>query len=160
MLYYKVTSITLYFTQRVSQYFLLRWSYTGVYYLVYFMVSEVDFCADTQPPDTSVQIEFQDPQLDNAVIIPSFEDLMTMSTVLLNCTVSISGLFEWQWRQNGSVISNSAKLRVFTADGTRTSKLQLTQLNVSDAASYTCEVRREGSTTGYESRTQMLNFPG
>ena len=157
---FKVTNITLHFTQSESQYFLLRWNYTGVYNLSYFMISEVDLCFDTQPPDTSTQFEFQDPHIDNAVIIPSFEDFMTMSTVVLNCTVSISGLFEWQWRQNGTLISNSAKLHVFTADGTRTSKLQLTQLSVSDAASYTCEVRREGSTTRYESRTQTLDFPG
>ena len=157
---FKVTNITLHFTQSESQYFLLRWNYTGVYNLSYFMISEVDLCFDTQPPDTSAQFEFQDPHIDNAVIIPSFEDFMTMSTVVLNCTVSISGLFEWQWRQNGTLISDSAKLHVFTADGTRTSKLQLTQLSVSDAASYTCEVRREGSTTCYESRTQTLDFPG
>ena len=42
---YQVTNVSLIFSN-TSQYFLLRWNYTGVYNLDFFMVSEVDFCSD------------------------------------------------------------------------------------------------------------------
>ena len=51
------------------------------------------------------------------------------------------------------------KFNNFTADGTRTSILQITELSVSDAANYTCEVRRRGGGE-YVSRSQILSFQG
>ena len=122
------------------------------------MVSEVDFCNDASPRDET-QITFQDPQSNNSVIIPTVEELTGTRNTTINCTVSSSGLFEWQWRQNGSVISNNGKFINFTADGTRTNILQITGLNVSDAAEYACEVRRRGD-GDYMPRTQTLSFAG
>ena len=153
---YKVTNVSLIFSRSSSR-FLLRWDYTGVYNLNFFMVSEVDFCSDTQPPGEA-QITFQDPQSVNSVIMLT-EELAVTGSVTLNCTVSSSGLFEWRWKQNGSVISNNGRFSIFTADGTRTNILQLTGLSVGDAAEYTCEVRRRGRGE-YMLRTQILSFPG
>ena len=95
------------------------------------------------------------------MIVPTVEDFITSNNFLLTCTVSVSGLFEWQWHQNGTLISNNAKFQIFTADGTRTSKFQLTGLSVTDAASYTCGVRRQSSSSGgmYVPKIQMLSFP-
>ena len=153
---YQVTNISLIFSS-TSRYFLLRWNYTGVYNLDYFMVSEIDFCSDVQQP-SETQITFQDPRSDNSVIRPTIEELTKSTT--LNCTVSSSGLFEWQWRQNGNLLSSNGKFINFTADGTRTSILQLTGLRASDAAQYTCEVRRRSRDGDYMSRTQILSLPG
>ena len=155
---YQVTNISLIFSSRSTR-FLLRWDYTGVYNLNFFMVSEVDFCDGTQPPGDT-QITFQDPQSDNSVIIPTVGDFTVTKTTTINCTVSSSGLFEWQWRQNQSLISNTGKFSIFTADGTRTSILQLTGLSISDAAEYICEVRRRNEGGQYMPRTQTLSFPG
>ena len=155
---YQVTSVSLIFP-RISQNILIRWNYTGVYNLNFFMVSEVDFCSDTQQPGIT-QITFQHPQLDNSVIRPTVEELTVTRTITLNCTVSSLGLFEWQWRQNGNIISNNGKFSLLTADGTRTSILQITGLNVSDAAVYTCEVRRRRVGGEYMSRMQTLSSEG
>ena len=156
---YQVTNISLIFSSTSAR-LLLRWDYTGVYNINFFMVSEIDFCDGTQPPGDS-QITFQDPQLDNSVIIPTVGELTVAKTMTINCTVSSSGLFEWQWKQNQNMISNNdGKFNIFTADGTRTSILQLTGLSVSDAAEYTCEVRRRNEGGQYIPRTQTLSFPG
>ena len=155
---YQVTNVSLIFSRSSSSTFLLHWDYTGVYNLDFFMVSEVDFCNDASPHDET-QITFQDPPSNNSVIIPTVEELTGTRNTTINCTVSSSGLFEWQWKQNGSVISNNDRFNNFTADGTRTIILQLTELGFSDAAEYTCEVRRRGGGE-YMSRTQILSFPG
>ena len=156
---HQVTNISLVFSS-TSRSFLLYWDYTDVYNLDFFMVSEVDFCNGT-PPDVSTSIAFQQPQMDNTEIVPTVNDFIASNNFLLTCTVSVSGLFEWLWHQNGTLISNNAKFQIFTADATRTSKLQLTGLSVTDAASYSCGVRRQSSSSGatYVSRIQMLSFP-
>ena len=130
---HKVTNISLIFSS-TSQSILLYWDYTDVYNLDVFMVSEVDFCNGTPPVSTS-PIAFQQPQMDSTVVVPTVDDFIASNNFLLTCTVSVSGLFEWQWRQNETLISNNANFHMFTADGTRTSKLQLTGLSVTDAAS-------------------------
>ena len=154
---YQVTNVSLIFSS-TSRYFLLYWNYTGVYNLDFFMVSEIDFCSNTQPPGET-QITFQDPQSDNSIIIPTVEELTVARYITLNCTVSSSGLFEWKWSWNGSVLLNNNRFSLFTADGTRTSILEITKLSVSDATEYTCEVRRR---RGREkmTRTRTLSLPG
>jgi hypothetical protein len=108
---YQVTNVSLIFSESlIISNILLRWNYTGVYNLDYFMVSEVDFCSDSQPPGET-QIIFQYPQSNNSIIVPTIYELT------INCTVSSSGLFEWRWRQNGSMISNNGRFSLFTADG-------------------------------------------
>ena len=76
---YQVTSVSLIFSS-TSRYFLLRWNYTGVCNLDFFMVSEVDFCSDNQPTGET-QITFQDPQSDNSVIRPTVEELTVTRTI-------------------------------------------------------------------------------
>ena len=90
---YQVTNVSLIFS-RSSSIFLLRWDYTGVYNVNFFMVSEVDFCNDA-PPRGKTQITFQDPQFNNSVIIPTIEELTGTRNTTINCTVSSSRLFEW-----------------------------------------------------------------
>ena len=153
----QVTNVNLSFS-RTSQYFLLYWNFTGAYNLDFFMVSEIDFCSNTQPPGET-QITFQDPQSDNSMIIPTVEELTVPRYITINCTVSSSGLFEWKWSRNGSMLLNNSRLSLFTADGTRTSILQITELRVSDAMGYTCEVRRRRG-GGNMTRTQTLSLPG
>ena len=150
---YKVTNITLQFAQARREYLLLLWDYTGVYNLDFFMVSEVSFCVDIK---TVTVIEFLDPQMSNSVVVPGVDD---MSTVVLNCTVSMSGSFEWQWKQNEGMIINDTKFLIYTADGNRTSKLVISKLSIKDSASYTCEVKHNDGLT-VASRTQELIYPG
>ena len=152
----QVTSVSLILLETLpTPNLLLYWNYTGIYNLDFFMVSEIDFCSDTQPPGET-QITFKHPQSDNLMIIPT---VTIARYITINCTVSSSGLFEWQWRQNETVLSNNIRFSLFTADGTRTSILRIAGLNVSDAANYTCEVTRR---RGGESmrRTQILSFSG
>ena len=117
------------------------------------MVSEVDFCLDIQPPYSTNEIEFLNPSVDNASITFSVEGITTTTALVLNCTVSIPGSFEWRWTQNGNP---DIKFSTFTADGTRTS---IAELSSYDSASYTCEVKHRTSTS-YVSRTWLLSFPG
>ena len=158
---YQVTSISLIFSS-TSQFFLLRWNYTRLYNLNFFMVSEIDLCSNTQPSGET-QITFQHPQSDNSMIILTVEELTSTVAryMTINCTVSSSGLFEWQWSRNGSMLLNNtiSRFSLFTADGTRTSILQITELRVSDAMEYTCEVRRRRSGEKM-TRTWTLSLPG
>ena len=158
---HKVTNISLIFNSS-SNFILLYLNFTDVYNLDFFLVSELDLCTDTQPPVTRAEIDFQEPKVDFKDIIPTVEEFTANKNVTITCTVSISGVFRWQWMQNGTLISNNDKFHIFTADGSRTSKLQLTGLSVSDAASYSCGVRHRQSTsqTTYVQILQILSFPG
>ena len=155
---HKVTNISLIFTSS-SNFILLYLNFTDVYNLDFFLVSELDLCTDTQPPVTRAEIDFQEPKVNFADIIPTIEEFTANKNVTITCTVSISGVFRWQWMQNGTLISNNAKFHIFTADGSRTSKLQLTGLSVGDAASYSCGVRHRQSTS-QTTYVQILSFPG
>ena len=158
---YQVTSVSLNFSESLTtSNLLLYWNSTRVYNLDFFMVSEVDFylCSVAQPPGET-DVTFQDPQSDNSVVILTVEELIIARYITLNCTVSSSGLLEWQWSQNGSMLSNNSRFSLFTADGTRTSILQITELSVSDAMEYNCEVRRRRG-GGKMTRTQTLSLPG
>ena len=88
---YRATNVSLIFSS-TSHSFLLHWDYTGVYNLNFFIVSEVDFCSDTQQLGET-QITFQDPQS-----VLTVEELTVTRNITLNSTVSSSGLFEWRWR--------------------------------------------------------------
>ena len=91
---HQVTNISLVFSS-TSRSFLLYWDYTDVYNLDSFAVSEVDFCNGTPPAVSTSPIAFQQPQMDNTVIVPTVEDFIASNNFLLTCTVSVSGLFEW-----------------------------------------------------------------
>ena len=153
-----VTNISLIFTSS-SNFILLYLNFTDVYNLDFFLVSELDLCTDTQPPVTRAEIDFKEPKVDYTDIITTIEEFTANKNVIITCTVSISGVFRWQWMQNGTLISNNDKFHIFTADGSRTSKLQLTGLSVSDAASYSCGVRHRQN-TNQTTYVQILSFPG
>ena len=83
----QVTNVSLIFSS-TSRSLLLRWNYTGVYNLNFFMVSEVDFCSDNQQPGDT-QITFQDPQSDKYTIDSSDS---SRNAVLISNGSSVPGL--------------------------------------------------------------------
>ena len=89
---HQVTNISLVFSSTVES-FLLFWDYTDVYNFDFFMVSEVDFCNGT-PPAVSASIAFQQPQMDNTVVVPTVDDIIASNNFILTCIISESGLFE------------------------------------------------------------------
>jgi len=127
----------------------LQMSFTGVDNIDWFFLSEVNICTGTiQSQSTS----------DGEKIVPESSS-GTSTSVVLNCTVLGAGMFEWQWKQGRSILQNGERHRIMTADRTRTSRLNISQLRFTDAGNYTCEVRDQ-SQSSYQSRTQELVLPG
>ena len=158
---YERTSVTLHLlTPLTSTYVLLRWSFEEVYNVEWFFLSEVTFCTDPQPPysASTETIQFLSPEA-NEVIQPSAQDLAS-GVLVFTCTVSNQGSFSWTWKQNNAVINSDIKFQTFTADGTRTSKLIISQLNFMDGAIYTCDVSHQSSPSNRISRQYQVIFPG
>ena len=158
---YERTSVTLYLLTPVTfRNVLLRWSFEEVYNLEWFFLSEVTFCTDTQPPysASTETIQFLSSEA-NEVIQPSAQDLAS-GVIVFTCTVSNQGSFSWLWKQNDTVINSDTKFQTFTADGTRTSKLIISQLNFMDGATYTCDVSHQSSPSNRTSRQYQVIFPG
>ena len=131
----------------------LRMSFTGVNNIDWFFLSEVNICTGTPTPPPLPAIQFQSPSDGERVVLDSSSDIPT--SMVLNCTVSVTGVFEWQWKQNSTILVNGERYQTTTADGTRTSKLTISQLRSTDAGNYTCEVRHQ-SQSSYQSRTVEL----
>ena len=123
----------------------LRMSFTGVGNIDWFFLSEVNICTGT--------IYFQSPSDGERVVLDTSSDVPT--SVVLNCTVSVAGMFQWQWKLRNTILANSGPYVITTADGTRTSKLSISPLMSTDAGNYTCEVRHQ-SQSSYQSRTVEL----
>ena len=158
---YERTSVTLRLLMPLtSTYVLLRWSFEEVYDVEWFFLSEVTFCTDPQPlySTSNETIQFLSPEA-NEVIQPSAQDLAS-GVLVLTCTVSNQGSFSWLWKQNDTVINSDTKFQTFTADGTRTSKLIISQLNFMDGATYTCDVSHQSSPSNRTSRQYQVIFPG
>ena len=138
---------------------LLRWDFTGVSNVDWFLLSEVKFCTDSQPNFEPGVVMFQTPAVDTQIVQPSAE-VFASQTLTLTCTVLLQGSYEWRWKQ-GSVILNgtSTQHEILSADGTRTSKLVLKKLNFLDADIYTCEATYSFPVS-FRSRIFDLQFPG
>ena len=132
---------------------ILNMSFTGLDYIDWFFLSEIRVCTDTTLP----AIQFQSPS-DGERVVPDTSS-GTPTSVVLNCTVSVAGVFEWRWRKDNQIFQNGGRFQITTALGTRTSKLAISQLSSTDAGNYTCEVRHR-SQSGYRSRTVELVLPG
>ena len=115
-------------------------------------LSEVQFCTDL--PFTAPTILFQ--PLPN-ITQPSADDLRGGSTELV-CTVSSQGSYTWQWKKDNSVIGNGdPNYDITIGDGSRTTKLMISNLDFSDAGRYNCSATNGTST---KSLAQTLEFPG
>ena len=135
----------------------LQMSFTGVDNIDWFFLSEIRVCTGTTPPPPLPAIQFQSPSDGERVVLDTSSD--TPTSVVLNCTVSVAGVFEWRWRKENQILQNGGRFQITTALGTRTSKLTISQLRSTDAGNYTCEVRHR-SQKGYQSRRVELVLPG
>ena len=131
----------------------LQMSFTGVDNIDWFFLSEIRVCTNTTLP----AIQFQSPSDGERVVLDTSSG--TPTSVVLNCTVSVAGVFEWRWRKDNQILQNGGRFQITTALGTRTSKLTISQLRSTDAGNYICEVRHQ-SQSGYQSRTVELVLPG
>ena len=134
----------------------LQMSFTGVQNIDWFFLSEIRVCTGTTPPPLSA-IQFQFPSEGERVVLDTSSD--TPTSVVLNCTVSVAGVFEWRWRKNNQIFQNGGRFQITTALGTRTSKLTISQPSNTDLGNYTCEVRHR-SQSGYQSRRVELVLSG
>ena len=135
----------------------LQMSFTGLDNIDWFFLSEIKVCTGTTPPPSLPAIQFQSPSDGERVVLDTSSG--TPTSVVLNCTVSVAGVFEWRWRKDNQILQNGGRFQITTALGTRTSKLAISQLRSTDASNYTCEVRHR-SQSGYQSRTMELVLPG
>ena len=135
---------------------ILNMSFTEVDNIDWFFLSEIRVCTGTSPPSLPA-IQFQSPSDGERVVLDTSSG--TPTSVVLNCTVSVAGVFEWRWRKDNQILQNDGRFQITTALGTRTSKLAISQLRSTDAGNYTCEVRHR-SQSGYQSRTVELVLPG
>ena len=135
----------------------LHMSITGVQNIDWFFLSEIRACTGTTPPPPLPAIQFQSPSDGERVVLDTSSG--TPTSVVLNCTVSVAGVFEWRWRKENQILQNGGRFQITTTLGTRTSKLTISQLRSTDAGNYTCEVRHR-SQSGYQSRRVELVLPG
>ena len=131
----------------------LRMSFTGVDNVDWFFLSEVNICTGTPTPPPLPAIQFQSPTDGERVGQYTPNDFT--NSVVLNCTVLVAGVFQWQWKRNNAILMTGGSYLITTADGTRTSRLNISQLRSTDAGNYTCEVRHQ-SQSSYQSRTVEL----
>ena len=134
----------------------LNLSFTGVDNIDWFFLSEIRVCTGTPPPSLPA-IQFQSPSDGERVVLDTSSG--TPTSVVLNCTVSVAGVFEWRWRKENQILQNDGRFQITTALGTRTSKLTISQPSNADVGNYTCEVRHQ-SQSGYQSRRVELVLPG
>ena len=135
----------------------LQMSFTGVENIDWFLLSEIRVCTGTTPPPPLPAIQFQSPSDGERVVLDTSSD--TPTSVVLNCTVSVAGVFEWRWRKENQILQNGGRFQITTTLGTRTSKLTISQLRSTDAGNYTCEVRHRSQSV-YQSRRVELVLPG
>ena len=104
-------------------------------------------------------VNFQSP---STIIQPSADDLRGGSTELV-CTVSSQGPYTWQWKKDNSVIGNGdPNYDITIGDGSRTTKLMISNLDFSDAGQYECTATTMDLAlmTHTGSLTQEIQFPG
>ena len=74
----------------------------------------------------------------------------------LSCSVANEGLYVWEWTLPSGVTQHT----VLSADGTRTSFLELTQMSTQYEGEYTCAVRHESEQTVSNSSVTELKLEG
>ena len=119
-------------------------------------------CGDTQPDFTPSEmlVQFLSPATEEPVSVqPSAEFLANEESLIVTCTVSQEGSFEWRWRIGIVDLSSSSKTRILSADGTRTSKLIISGLDFEDAGQYSCDASFD-SINCFRTRRHDVEFPG
>ena len=135
---------------------LLKWNLIGLLNVQFLGLSEIVLCADDLLPDYNTKsILFLTPD----VYTTTIKSLLTPKSLILTCTVSMQGSFEWLWKKKSINVVESSRTSLFTADGTRTSILSISQPNCADTGTYLCEVRFSGVNDTY-SRQFNVSFPG
>ena len=95
-------------------------------------------------------------------MIPGQEPVITLgpvnvtATYTLSCSVANEGLYVWEWTLPSGVTQHTA----LSADGTRTSFLELTQMSTQYEGEYTCAVRYESEQTVSNSSVTELKLEG
>ena len=157
----QIRTVTVRPNSAAQQGIILRISFLfETYDFQWFLLSEVKFCSNAQPLYQPV-IMFGFP-LPNTTIQPSAETLREGSAELL-CTVSTQGQYTWQWRKGSSEIQNGgSKYHISVGDGSRTTKLTISDLSFSDAGQYECTASTFDTVGNLFSLPQMqdIEFPG
>ena len=132
-------------------------------------------CTDTPPTDpppattlpptpTAPTITLSSPP---PTVIP---DLTQPDSVSLTCSV-VSSLttddyqYQWQWLQNGALLSSDTRFTIITATDTLSSSLQISGLRYSDGGEYMCRVEYTQCPAAVDcsepvTRNIQLNLPG
>ena len=116
--------------------------FSGMNDIDWFFLSEINLCSGTP---TATYLILQPNRVELSPTNPT-------SSVQLRCSVLPPGMFEWEWRQGGTVLGGG-RYQTSTTDETRTGILNITGLRSSDEGSYTCHVNRQG-----QSNTEQQNF--
>ena len=138
--------------------FRITFQFTTFHDFDWFFLSEVRFCTELQP-NIVFDVTFQTP---STIIQPSADDLRGGSTELV-CTVSSQGSYTWEWEKDNLVIANGdPNYDITIGDGSRTTKLMISNLDFSDAGQYECTATTMDFSlvTHTGSLTQKMQFPG
>ena len=115
--------------------FRITFRFTTFYEFDWFFLSEVRVCTELQP-NILLNVMFQPPS--STIVQPSADDLRGGSTELV-CTVSSQGLYTWVWKKDNLMIGNgNPNYDITIGDGSRTTKLVISNLDFSDAGQYRC----------------------
>ena len=138
----------------------IRFQFKDFHNFDWVFVSEVRFCTDPQPT-FQPKVIFHSPKPDNVIVHPSADDLSRGSKEL-RCTISSEGMYTWQWKRNGSVITSDGDYKITTGDGSRTTKLTINNLNFSDTGEYKCTatIVDFSETKHSASKQHVVTFPG
>ena len=145
-------------TEQKGSRFRVKLQFTTFHDFDWFFLSEIRFCTELQP-FVVFDVMFQTPSV---IIQPSADDLRGGSTELV-CTVSSQGSYTWQWKKDNSVIGNGdPNYDITIGDGSRTTKLMISNLDFSDAGRYECTAATTDLSlkTHTGSLTQEIRFSG
>ena len=82
-----------------------------------------------------------------------------ISLVEISCTVAVEGSFSITWTgPNGTITDSGDKLKIYSADTTRTSILRITQLSLMDNGTYICEASYSHTLSTASSATNTISL--
>ena len=150
----QVRTVTLHTTiPQNGSIFRITFQFTDFHDFDWFFLSEVRFCTELKP-FIAFDVMFQTP---STIIQPSADDLRGGTTELV-CTVSSQGSYTWQWKKDNSVIGNGdPNYDITIGDGSRTTKLMISNLDFSDAGRYECITTTMNVTA---TLSHKIHFPG
>lgn len=120
------------------------------------MISEVVFCSDKQSA-YSPNITFD--TLSFNTVQPGSAELARRWTQLV-CSVFSDGDYQWLWERDNSTIASGDKYSITVGDASRTSRLIISSLVLSDAALYTCTAIASTDHEYSRSLAWQIQFPG